>query len=33
MELQGWLPCLQESATGPYPKPDETSTYYPISFL
>jgi hypothetical protein len=27
MEPEGSLPCLQEPATGPYPKPDESSPH------
>jgi hypothetical protein len=29
MELKGLLPCSQEPYTGPYPKPDRSSPYYP----
>jgi len=27
------LPCFQESATGPYPEPDASSTYIPTLFI
>jgi hypothetical protein len=30
MEPKSLLPCLQEPATAPYPKPDESSPYHPI---
>jgi hypothetical protein len=29
MELEGSLPCSQQSATGSYPEPDQSSPYYP----
>jgi hypothetical protein len=32
MESEGSLPCSQQSATGPYPEPDE-SNLYPLSYL
>jgi hypothetical protein len=30
-EPEGSLPCSQEPSTGPYPKPDRSSPYHPIS--
>jgi hypothetical protein len=33
MEPDGSSPCSQESATDPYPEPDESSPYHPILFL
>jgi hypothetical protein len=33
MEPEGSLPCLQEPATGPYPKPDESSPCVHSLFL
>jgi hypothetical protein len=29
MEPEGLLPYLQESSTGPYPEPDQSSPYHP----
>jgi hypothetical protein len=29
MELEGSLPCSQQSATGPYPDPDASSPHLP----
>jgi hypothetical protein len=33
IEPESSLPCSQEPSTGPYPKPDQSSPYYPILFL
>jgi hypothetical protein len=33
MEIEGSLRCSQESGTGPYFVPDESSPYHPILFL
>jgi hypothetical protein len=33
MEPEGSLQCSQEPSTGPYPDPDESSTYDPILFF
>jgi hypothetical protein len=30
---EGSLLCSQESATAPYPEPDELNPYYPVLFL
>jgi hypothetical protein len=30
---EGSLPCSQQLSTGPYPKPDQSSTYHPILSL
>jgi hypothetical protein len=29
MELEGSLPCSQGPSTGPYPEPDQSSSYHP----
>jgi hypothetical protein len=31
MEHEGSLPCSQEPSTGPYPEPDQSNPYHPIS--
>jgi hypothetical protein len=31
MEPEGSLPCSQEAPAGPYPEPDQSSPYHPIS--
>jgi hypothetical protein len=33
MESEGSLPCSQEPSTGPSPEPDQSSPYYPITYL
>jgi hypothetical protein len=33
MEAERFLPCSQEPAIGPYPKPDESSLYHHIQFI
>jgi len=33
MVSEGSLPCWEESATGPYPEPDESSSHLPTLFL
>jgi hypothetical protein len=33
MEPEDSLPCSQEPSTGPYPEPDQSSTYGLILFL
>jgi hypothetical protein len=33
MEPEGSLPCWQETFTGPYPEPDQSSPYQLITFL
>jgi hypothetical protein len=32
-EPEGLLPCSQERSTGPYPDPDQSNPYHPISLL
>jgi len=32
MESEGSLPCSQDAATGPYPKPDASSPHIPTLF-
>jgi hypothetical protein len=32
MELEGSLPSLEETGTGPYPEPDESNPHYPTVF-
>jgi hypothetical protein len=31
MEPEGFLPCSQETSTGPYAEPDQSSPYYYLS--
>jgi hypothetical protein len=33
MQPEGSLPHSQESSTGPYPEPDQSSSYHPILIL
>jgi hypothetical protein len=33
MELEGSLPCSQDSANGPYSEPDQSDNYYSIESL
>jgi hypothetical protein len=33
MEPEGSLLCLQEPSTGPYPEPDQSSSYHRNLFL
>jgi hypothetical protein len=33
MESEGSLPCSQESSTGPYPEPDQSSSQRLILFF
>jgi hypothetical protein len=33
MEPEGSLLCSQEPSTDPYPKPDQSSPYYPMLYL
>jgi hypothetical protein len=33
MEPEGSLPCSQEPSSGPYPKPDQSSSYHLILSL
>jgi hypothetical protein len=32
MQLKGSLPCSQQPATGPYPKPDASNPHLPTLF-